>query len=168
MTRDVKTYHAWLNNAYGQEICMAKMYAMHANDVSHGLNDFPELKTKLEKQSRVAHSHAKKMKQCVERVTGSPPFIPKAWLGTTMGALLGFTGDVTIDKVIMNNLTDYGMINFEIAAYHTLIAAAKEMDDLETETVCRKILMEEQTFADWMMTQVEPHAIHFLNRTKNK
>lgn len=164
MNRKQKTYHAWLHNAYGQEICMARMYRMHANDVSRGLNDFPKLKEKLLEQSAVCLSQAARLQPHLLRVTGRKPFWPKVWLGNAMGIFLGWTGDVTIDKVIMNNLTDYGMICFEVAAYKTLFAAAQEMKDAETARVCHEILVEEEAFAHWLETRVHTYGQSFLKR----
>lgn len=164
MTQQQKTYYAWLNNAYGQEICMARMYRMHAKDVSCGLNDFPELKARLEQQAEVSMSQAKRIQKRLRDVSGRRPFLPKTWLGNIMGLFLGWTGDVTIDKVIMNNLTDYGMIQFEVAAYQTLIAAANAMDDHETVRVCEEILKEEQAFAQWLEKRVGQDAVTFLKR----
>lgn len=158
-----KTYLAWLNNAYGQEEAMARMYAMHAKDASEGLNAFPELKKRLEQQSKIALSHREKIKSCIVRL-GYVPNSAKFVLGDIMGAALGFTGDITIDKVIMNNLTDLGMANFEIGAYMTLIAGAETMDDQETKRVCELILEEERAFSDWMAKNTGRIGAEFLAR----
>jgi ferritin-like metal-binding protein YciE len=168
MTRDTKTYIAWLNNAHAQEICMAKMYAMHAKDVSRGLNHFPDLADRLFAQSSRCKSQADRMASCIRRVSGRNPSPIKRAIGYAMGIMLGFTGDITIDKVIMNNLTDHGMIQFEVSAYQTLVAAAQTMEDKETEHVCREILKEEETFAQWMGNQAAPKGREFLIRTRAK
>lgn len=164
MDRQHKTYFAWLNNAYGMEISAERAYRMHAKDASRGMNDFPELVKGLMKQSEIAKHQGERVKSCLDR-HGITPHPLKSALGEGMGILIGFTGDVTIDKVIMNNLTDYGGIHFEIAGYRTLVAASQLMNDPETEKICREILKEEEEFATWLETQLEPVGAEFLRRT---
>jgi ferritin-like metal-binding protein YciE len=165
MQRDYKTYLAWLNNAYGQEMAMAKMYGMHAKDAKKGLNQFPQLVDRLEKQVKICHKQAELIAGCLQR-HGATPNPAKIALGNTMGALLGFTGDVTIDKVIMNDLTDVGMAQFEVGAYLTLVAAAEAMDDPETANICRQILEEERELVAWLEKETPTVAVEFLKRTR--
>lgn len=160
-----KTYMSWLNNAHGQEVASIRMYEMHLKDASAGLNDFPELYKGLEKHLNETRKHAELMRSCVMRITGMEPFQPKVWFGEISGLVLGLTGDITIDKVIMNNLTDYGTEGFEIAAYHTLKAGALRQNDIETAKVCDQILEEEIAMQEWLKTQLAPVATEFLKRT---
>lgn len=164
MKRDYKTYLAWLNNAYGQEQAMARMYRMHAKDAMQGLNKFPDLVERLNKQAAICDQQAERIAGCLKR-HGQTPNPAKIALGNVMGGLLGFTGDVTIDKVIMNNLTDLGMAYFEVGAYLTLVDAAEAMEDPETAKICREILTQERAFAEWLEPKVGPTAKAFLKRT---
>ena len=164
MTRDQKTYLAWLNNAYAQELSMATMYEMHAKDASKGLNQFPELAKKLHEHAEKCRQWAGLMKECLAHHQASPnPF--KIGFGQIMGVGLGFTGDVTIDKVIMNDLTDLGMANFEIGAYITVTAAAKAMKDEHTLKAGQQILAEKRAFAQWLEQQIPEVTQTFLERT---
>jgi ferritin-like metal-binding protein YciE len=162
MNRQTKTYYAWLNNAYGQEVAMAKMYAMHARDVKKGLNQFPELSKCLEERAAESLEHARLMETCLARHSLSPN-PAKIAFGWVMGLGLGFTGDVTIDKVIMNDLTDQGMAQFEVGAYVTLVAAAEKMNDPETAAICGKILAQERDFVTWLEERSGRLAEEFLD-----
>lgn len=159
-----KTYVAWLNNAYGQEQAMARMYEMHAHDASAGLNLFPELEARLLKQAAVARQHQELIAECLER-HGLTPNPLKKVIGEGMGLGLGLTGDITIDKVIMNNLTDLGMAHFEVGAYLTLIAGAEYVGDDATKQICEQILVDERNFIDWMEQHAGGIAQRFLERT---
>lgn len=159
-----KPYYAWLNNLYAQEQAMARMYLMHAKDASHDLNSFPELKHRLAEHAQACKANLPKINSILER-HHLKPNPAKLVLGETMGSLLGFTGDVTIDKVIMNNLTDYGMVHFEIGAYQTVIAAAQQLKDPETIVTCQAILKEKQEFANWLNGKLGETAQEFLKRT---
>lgn len=163
MEQPKRTYLAWLNNAYAMEISAVRMYDMHAKDADRGLNAFPETAKRLRQHKRESEQHAKLMQSCLERAGGTP-ILPKTIAGEAAGFLLGFSGDITIDKIIMNNLTDYGSEHFEIAGYYTLIAAAKSFHDTETVMVCQKILAEERAMAAWLEAQLGPVAQEFLRR----
>lgn len=161
--RERKTYLAWLNNAYGQELAMAKMFSMHAKDASAGMNDFPDLSKRLAAKADESREHAALMRQCLER-HDVIPHPGKTLLGNAMGGILGFTGDVTIDKVIMNNLTDIGMAQFEVGAYATLIAAAERMKDSETAKICRLIFVQERAMVSWLEKTIPAVSQTFLAR----
>lgn len=156
---ETKTFHAWLNNAYGMELSAVRMYAMHAKDAQ----DFPELREGLERHREISQKHAEMM-AAVIRSHGGEPSGFKAGVGDLIGLLLGFSGDITIDKVIMNNLTDFAAEHFEIAAYETLIAGAEKLGYKDTAARCREILEEEREMASWLERQVDPTAREFLRR----
>lgn len=167
MERAKRTYFAWLNNAYAQEKAMARMYGMHADDASRGLNNYPETRRQLKQQQDLAVKHAKVMLDCLHRHQLKPNVL-KVWLGEFMGWLLGITGDLTIDKIIMNNLTDSGMGRFEQMAYLTIAAAAEEMADEETAKTARQIMAEKTAKQEWLEKSILEATKVFLQRVKNR
>ena len=54
------------------------------------------------------------------------------------------------DEVMKGSIASYAFEAMEIASYTVLIATAEEAGDQETAAVCRQILKEEQTMADWL------------------
>lgn len=61
-------------------------------------------------------------------------------------------------------MASYVFENMEIASYVTLIAAAQQAGDTETQRVCEQILAQEQEMAQWVLDNLPEVTQAFLLR----
>jgi ferritin-like metal-binding protein YciE len=54
------------------------------------------------------------------------------------------------DEMVKNALADFAAENFEVASYRSLIAAAQDLGDQQTASVCQQILQEDEAMARWI------------------
>lgn len=142
-------YLSWLKDAYALERSLEQVLEHRVKD----LKDQPQLQTRVQQHLEETRRHAELVKGCIERHGESVSAI-KSGLATISGMLQGTSTGMAKDELIKNCLTDYAAEHFEIASYTSLVAAAEELGDSETAQVCRTILRDEQSMADWLAQQI--------------
>ena len=58
------------------------------------------------------------------------------------------------DKMVKNVHSSYAAEHFEIATYTVIQAAAEELDDDETASICSDIIEDEIAMANWFIEQL--------------
>jgi ferritin-like metal-binding protein YciE len=145
----------WLNDAFAVENALIQLLVDHARDAE---KSHPEIHARLTDYLDRTRIHADTVVHCIERL-GSRPSVIKAGLGSLLGALEAFSMDTLTNEVLMNTLADYAGVNYGIATYTALIAAAEEIGETETAHMCRHILDEHREMAEWLELQIPP-AVH--------
>jgi ferritin-like metal-binding protein YciE len=145
----------WLNDAYAMENALIQLFVDHARDAE---TSHPAIHARLTEYLERTRAHVQILSGCIERL-GTTPSVIKAGLGSLFGALEAFSMDVLTNEVLMNAIADYAAINYGIATYTALIAAAEEAGDLQTAEACRQILREQREMAEWLEMQIPP-AVH--------
>lgn len=142
-------YLSWLNDAYGLEQSLIPVLENHAKDAK----DHPQVQARIQQHLEETRRHADLVKGCIERLGGSTSSI-KAGMSKVMGTVQGASTGMAKDEMIKNALADYSAEHFEIASYTSLLAAAEHLGDLETASVCREILRDEEAMAQWLEQQI--------------
>lgn len=146
---DKDMYIGWLQDAHSAETTLVAALENHAKDAQ----DFPDLQMGLQQHLEQTRRHAEMVKGCLERVGGNASTL-KTGMGTIGGMAKNLMNATTADEVVKNTIDDYTSENLEIASYTSLIAAAESMGDLETATICRQILQEEEQAAALVRRQL--------------
>jgi ferritin-like metal-binding protein YciE len=144
----------WLRDAHAMEEQAETMLKAMAGR----LENYPELKVRIEQHVTETQNQARLLTQCIER-RGDSTSTVKDLAGKTMASAQGFAGMFATDEVVKGGMASYAFEHFEIAAYRALIQAAETAGDPETKGVCEQILAEEQEMADWLEENL-PAVVH--------
>ncbi len=139
----------WLNDAYAMEQSITQVLARHIKDVQ----DQPEIASRLQQHLDATERHAELVQGCVQRLGGDTSKL-KSGMAQVTGAVQGMATSVAKDELVKNALQDYSTEHMEIASYQSLIAAARQLGDTETVSVCEQILRDEEAMQAWLREQI--------------
>ncbi len=135
----------WLRDAHAMEEQAETMLSGMASRIEN----YPELKTKLERHLDVTRRQAKRVRECIERRNGSTSTIKDA-TGKMVAMGQAMSGMFVGDEIVKGSMASYTFEHMEIAAYRILIGAARVVGDAQTQRVCEEILAEEEEMAGWL------------------
>lgn len=149
----------WLRDAHAMEEQAETMLNAQASR----LENYPELRQRIEQHIRETESQAERVQQCIERLGSSGSTMKDA--GAKMMAFMqGLGGMFAGDEVVKGAMAGYAFEHLEISAYTALIAAAEEAGEQQIAVVCREILREEEQMADWLKQHLPNVTREFLAR----
>lgn len=141
----------WLNDAHAMELALVENLQEKSKDAeTAGKTNMQE---KIDEHLEQTKQHAVKVEACVKRLGGDLSR-SKEVMGKMTGYLQGVMKSLYDDVMVKNALESHAAEHFEIAAYTSLIAAAKAVGDKETTQACEQILTEEKEMAKWTETQI--------------
>lgn len=143
-----KMYIAWLNDAHALEESLIPMLEKQISEERDG-----EMKAKLQEHLEETKRHAELVRSCLAR-HGEEPSGGKDFLGSLASAISGMGMSMMHDKDVKNVHSSYAAEHTEIATYTVLRAAASELGDTQTVTICDEILQDENTMAQFLLTQM--------------
>ena len=143
------TYIAWLNDAHAMETGLITVLEKQVEETK----DLPDMQARISTHLEETKRHAALIKECVERhnasVSGTKNFVSQA-----SAAIGGLGISFMSDAMVKNVHNSYAAEHFEIATYTLLSAAASELGDTETVSVCKEILKDEHAMAAWLLEQI--------------
>lgn len=137
---------AWLNDALAMENALAVVLQHRIKDAK----GFPAVEQLDRQHLAETLEHAARVKQCIARL-GAKPSTVKSLFGTIFGAMQAPMTGLAKDEVVKNCLVDHAAEQFEVASYAALIAAANEIGDTETATICEQNRREDEAMAAKLM-----------------
>lgn len=149
---------SWLNDAYAMEQSLVPTLQNHAKDA----RDYPLISNRIQQHVEETRQHAELVKGCLERL-GTKPSTAKASLSKMMGSIKEAATAAADDELVKNNLADIATEHFEIACYHSLMAAARDVGDMETVRVCQQILQDEEDMAQFLEQQLPQTTVEVLH-----
>lgn len=149
----------WLRDAHAMEEQAEKMLSTTASRIEN----YPDVKAKLESHLQETREQARLVKACIERRGGSSSAL-KTMAAKATGLAQGLSGLFVSDEIVKAGLAIYTFEHMEIASYRILIAAAEQVGDTETKQVCEKILAQEEAMAAWLAQQLPAVTRQFLQR----
>jgi ferritin-like metal-binding protein YciE len=149
----------WLRDAHAMEEQAKTMLSGQAQRIQN----YPELKAKIEEHLKETETQADSIKACIERL-GSSPSAMKTAGGKMMAMGQALSGLFVGDEVVKGSLAGYTFEHMEIASYRILIAAAEAAADQETKRVCQDILAEEERMAAWLEEHLAAVTRKYLER----
>jgi ferritin-like metal-binding protein YciE len=132
----------WLRDAHAMEEQAESMLSAQASRIEN----YPELKAKIEQHLTQTQSQRERIQACIER-RGASTSGMRDVAGKTTAMMQGLTGAMASDEVVKGILASYAFEHTEIASYKILIAAAERCGDAETARVCQDICREEEETA---------------------
>lgn len=144
---------AWLNDAYSMELGLIPVLKNHAKDAE----EHPEVRDRDLQHAEETERHAEMVKECIESLDGSVSTL-KAGLGSLSGLMNSVATGPFKDELVKNFLSDYAAEHFEIACYEALVVTAEECGEQHVADVCRQILQDEESMANWIEEHL-PQAI---------
>lgn len=142
-------YIAWLNDAHAMEEGLIKVLESQI-EATEGK---PEMRAKLEEHLVETKRHAELVRGCIER-HGESPSGGKDLLSKMSAAINSAGMSLASDALVKNVHSSYAAEHFEIASYTVIRAAALELGDTETATVCEEILTDEEDMAAWLRESI--------------
>src|SRR5690554_763077 len=149
----------WLRDAHAME----KQAETMLTATAERLENYPELRAKLQAHCEETRQQANLLRQCLERM-GEDTSTMKDIMGKTMATAQGFSSVFAPDEVVKAAMASYTFEHMEIASYRCLIAAAELAGDMETKRVCEQILPQEEAMAKWLLEHLAPVTQQFLAR----
>lgn len=149
----------WLRDAHAMEQQAITMLTAMAGRIEN----YPEVKARIEDHVEETRRQASAIESCIERRGGNTSTV-KDLMGkfTAMGQ--GLRGAFVSDEIVKGAMAGYTFEHMEIAAYKVLIAAADACDDVDTSSVCQRILGEELAMAKWLEDNIDAVTEKFLAR----
>jgi ferritin-like metal-binding protein YciE len=135
----------WLRDAHAMEQQAETMLTTTASR----LENYPEIKARLEKHAEETREQARLVKSCIDRLGGGTSTL-KDIAGKVTATAQGLSGMFVSDEIVKAGMASYTFEHMEIASYRSLIAAAEVVGDTETVQICRRILAEEEAMAAWL------------------
>src|SRR5690606_8670176 len=149
----------WLRDAHAMEQQAEQMLSMFANR----LENYPELKSRIEDHSRVAVNHQKLLQGCLERAGESPSAI-KDIGAKVMGFGQSISGVMVSDEVVKGMMATYVFTQMEIVSYNILAAAAVHSGDAHLLAGCNQILAEEVAMSEWLQNHIPQITSQYISR----
>ncbi|EHK75783.1 hypothetical protein SM0020_21947 [Sinorhizobium meliloti CCNWSX0020] len=150
---------AWLRDAHAMEEQAITMLTSQ----SSRLENYPELKTRIDRHLQETKDQAAMLERCLERLDGGTSSI-KDISGKIVAFGQGLSGLFVSDEVVKGTLASYTFEHMEIASYRILIAAAEQAGDQETKRACESILQQEIAMAEWLAQNAGEITRKFLER----
>lgn len=149
----------WLRDAHAMEKQAETMLSALAGRIEN----YPEVKTKIEEHLNETRRQASALEGSIERLGGNTSTF-KDLMGKFVATGQGLSGALVADEIVKGAMASYTFEHMEIAAYKVLIAAADACGDPDTSAVCQRILGEEVAMAKWLDENLEALTEKFLSR----
>lgn len=149
----------WLRDAHAMEKQAETMLSALAGRIEN----YPEVKTKIEEHLNETRRQASALEGSIERLGGNTSTV-KDLMGKFVATGQGLSGAFAADEIVKGAMASYTFEHMEIAAYKVLIAAADACGDPDTSAVCQRILGEEMAMAKWLDENLEAVTEKFLAR----
>ncbi|MDH0335351.1 DUF892 family protein [Pseudomonas otitidis] len=151
----------WLKDAHAMEQQAEQMLEAQIGR----LQNYPKLRTRLEKHLEETRDQKRLVEQALERLGHSPSTLKD--LGARLGAFAQAAGTMLVeDEVLKAAMAGHVFEQMEVAAYTVLLAAAEAAGDEETRVVCEAILPQEQAMAAWTLAHLPELTQAFLDRAE--
>lgn len=123
--------------------------------------DYPALHAKLQQHAIESRDQQTKLEGLLEHLGGSTSTVKQAVMGA-MGNMAALMHTVAEDEILKNLYANYAFEHFEIAAYKSLIAMARQGGLAAVEPVLQGILKQEEATAAWLGQNIEAITQQYL------
>ena len=156
MTAARDLYVTGLKNAHAMESQAHELLERQAGR----LEEFPEVRERVRAHLQETKTQLERLERCLSSLDSSPSSLKDTALAFG-GNLAALTNAMAGDEILKNTFANSAFEHYEIAAYKSLLALAKEAGVQHREL--EQSLQEEERMADWIDEQVEPITIKYLH-----
>ena len=146
-TRDV--YVTGLKNAHAMENQALSIMRPQVTRLEH----YPEVAARLQEHITETEGQLERLQRLLE-VAGDSSSSLKDTALSALGSMAALGHVPAKDEVLKNSLANHAFENYEIAAYTSLIAAARACGDTAALPVLEHNLLEEERMAAWIRQHI--------------
>ena len=125
------------------------------------LDDYPDAKTRLRAHLTDKDAEMARLEQILAAM-GEDVSSLKDGTMQAMGAVTGLMTSALEDDILKTSMATYGLANYEIAAYESMIVLADKAGQGEAKPLLKDCLAEEQAMAKWLHENMEPTLERYL------
>jgi ferritin-like metal-binding protein YciE len=156
MTTVQDLYVSGLKNAHAMESQAHELLERQAGR----LDEFPELRECVTRHLQETKTQLERLERCLSSMDSSPSSLKDSAL--SFGAnLTAMANAMAGDEILKNTFANSAFEHYEIAAYKSLLALAKQAGVEHREL--EQSLQEEERMADWIDEHVEPITMEYLH-----
>jgi ferritin-like metal-binding protein YciE len=149
----------WLRDAHAMEKQAEQILSSQVSRI----DSYPQVRDRIRQHLEETRGHALRIEACLKaRDAGPSPLKDVGAQIIAMGQALA--GMFAGDEIVKGALASYTFEQMEIASYKIIIAAARELGDINTAEACSENLAEEMAMADWLDENIGPLTREFLLR----
>ena len=157
MTNGKRTLVAWLRDAHAME----RTSVDNLDRLADRFSRHPEIAAAFREYWRESLGQVAALEVCLKRL-GSDTSTFKDLASRFVGIAQAYAGMVSVDEPVKDCLAAYASMNFEIATYVSLRAAATELAEAEIARMCDEHLQRERAMATWLEQQITEVTLEFL------
>jgi ferritin-like metal-binding protein YciE len=113
------------------------------------LGAYPDLRDRVSRHLEESRKQQAAVGELLDRL-GARPSALKEGVMSMMGNAQAMVHAAAEDEILKNVFACYAFEHYEIAAYRSLIAMAREGGFHDVEETCRQILAQEEAMAEWL------------------
>jgi ferritin-like metal-binding protein YciE len=155
------TLVAWLKDAHAMEQSAISILEKQSTRLQH----YPRMEAKVKEHLEVTRRQAELLEGRLQYYAADTSSV-KDLMGRFTGTMNALGSSTAGDEVVKAHMADYAFEHTEIASYRILIAAAKRLNDLQTQRVCEEILSQEEEMANWLGQELEGMTQAYLDRSE--
>lgn len=125
------------------------------------LDHYPEAKQRLTAHLSDKDREMSRAEQILQRMGESPSGAKDSMFSMMGGATAMMTGAMG-DDVLKSSMLTFGLANYEIALYESLIALAAPAGQPEAAPLLEQSLQEERAMADWLHQHLKPTVMRYV------
>lgn len=123
---------------------------------------YPEIKAKLQTHLAEKDSQLQRVDDLLNAL-GEQSSTVKDAAGAVMGAASGLTAALADDEILKASFALYGLVNFEAAAYETLLVMAEAAGQTEAMPPLQKSLSEERAMAAFIVENLRSTSLRYMH-----
>jgi ferritin-like metal-binding protein YciE len=129
---------------------------------SERTSDYPEVQGRLREHLEETRNQIARLDRCLEACGETASTLKDATL-SFMGNMAAMGHAMAGDEILKNTFANNAFEHYEIAAYKSLIALAKEAG-IDADGLLRQSLREEEEMAEWIDSHIEDVTLAYLSR----
>ncbi|CCD94868.1 conserved hypothetical protein [Bradyrhizobium sp. ORS 375] len=152
-----------LRNAHAMEVQARELMERQ----SERMDDYPEVKAKLQTHLQETNEQLKRLEQCLS-ACGESSSTLKDTMQSGMANLMAMGHAMSGDEILKNTFANNAFENFEIAAYKSLLALCGAAGVEEARGPLQQSLQEEERMAEWVDSNVEKVTLQFVQHEERQ
>jgi ferritin-like metal-binding protein YciE len=158
MTDQMHTLVAWLRDAHAMERATVDTLDHLAQRLNRR---YPELAARFRQHWQESLGQVERIERCLKEL-GSDTSTFKDLRSRFIGIAQAYAVEILPDELVKDCLAAYASRHFEIAAYISLGAAARKLEQPAIVQMCEESLQQERAMASWLEQQIPDATLEFL------
>jgi ferritin-like metal-binding protein YciE len=146
-----------LRNAHAMEVQARELMERQ----SEGLDEYPEVKTKVAAHLRETNEQLRRLEQCLEACGESPSSL-KDTTQSVAANLTAMAHSMAGDEILKNTFANNAFEHFEIATYKSLLALCPAAGMASAQAPLETSLKEEERMAAWIDANVAKVTMEYV------